>query len=162
MSKEKVAEHVPRSLRGSRFDHYITGATAWNDHPLYVWEEWNGYIVGTEVGLSQKEEGKWNQGPRIASVGAMEFTVYGLATAKAIKEHDPIRWNNDPQLREFMAHASKRAMSASISAQNTSEFKHPNFDEYLTAFRTSPDAAPLRDFARTELGAEFCQKTYGF
>lgn len=162
MKKHQVAEHVPRSLRGSRYKHYIEGARAWDDHPLYVWQEWNGYINGTEVGLNQKAEGKWTAGRRIAALGPMEFTVYGLATAKAIKQNDPQRWNSDPQFREFMAHASKRAMEAANLAQQTNEFNHPNFDEYQTAFRNSPDAASLRAFAKDELGEAFCKKVFGF
>jgi hypothetical protein len=162
MKKDKVAAHVPQSLRGSRFDHYVAGTPSWNDHPLYLWDEWVAYTNGTEVGLNQLEEGKWTQGNRIASVGPMEFTVYALATGKAIAQHDPKRWKEDSQLRELLAYNSKRAMAAAEAAQATPELKHPRFEEYLTSFRTSPDAAGLRAFCQEEFGTDFCKKVYGF
>lgn len=162
MKKDKVAAHVPSSLRGSRFDHYVAGAPAWNDHPLYLWDEWVAYTNGTEVGLDQLEEGKWNQGRRIASVGPMEFTIYALATGKAIAQHDPKRWKEDSQLRELLAYNSKRAMSAARAAQQSSELRHPNFDQYLTAFQTSPDADGLRRFCQDTFGPKFCKEVYGF
>lgn len=162
MKKDKVAAHVPQSLRGSRFDHYVAGAPAWNDHPLYLWDEWVAYTNGTEVGLDQLDEKKWTQGRRIASVGPMEFTVYALATGKAIAQHDPTRWKEDSQLRELLAYNSKRAMKAARSAQKTPELQHPNFDQYLQKFRTSVDAEPLRQFCLDTFGEKFCADVYGF
>lgn len=162
MKKDKVAEHVPQSLRGSRFDHYVAGTPMWNDHPLYLWDEWTAYINGTEVGLDQLAAGKWNQGRRLASVGPLEFTVYALATGKTIAENDPDRWRQDSQLSELLAFNSRRAMAAVQAAQETEELRHPGFDQYLTNFRTAPDAEQLREFARTEFGDEFCQTVYGF
>lgn len=162
MKKDKVAEHVPTTLRGSRYDHYVAGQPAWNDHPLYLWDEWTAYINGTEVGLDQLEAGKWSAGRRIAALGPLEFTVYALATGKAIAQHDPERWQNDPQLRELLAFNSERAMQAAQAAQQTQQFNHPSFERYLQDFRESHQAGPLRAFAVDTFGANFCREVYGF
>ncbi|MCA9797285.1 MAG: hypothetical protein KC910_35990 [Candidatus Eremiobacteraeota bacterium] len=160
--KHEIIPYVPTSLRESRYDHYVAGQPAWDDHPLYIWDEWTAYINGTTVGLDQLDENKWTQGRRIASLGPLEFTVYSLAVAQATAELDPASWANDPQLKSLLAFNCERSMQVAQAAQATPELNHPRFDGYLEKFRTSPDASGLRRFARAELGADWCRQVFGF
>ncbi len=83
--KSAIAAHVPASLRGSRYALYITGQVAWDDTPLYIWDEWNAYVNGAEVGVDMATSGLWTRGWRDAVMGPIEFNVYALATAMAVK-----------------------------------------------------------------------------
>jgi hypothetical protein len=160
--KSAVATYVPASLRGSRFSLYITGQTAWDDTPLYVWDEWNAYVNGAEVGVDQATHGLWNRGWRDAVMGPIEFNVYALATAMAVRAGDPDYFASNTQFREFLAWNLRRSMELFRAGRELPEFAWEQQDAYYDKLRTSADAEALRGFARETFGGAWTQDVLGF
>jgi hypothetical protein len=162
MRKRHVAPFVPASLRGSRFATYITGQTAWDDTPLYVWDEWNAYVNGGEAGVDLVEHELWTYGWRDGVAGTIEFTVYALATAMAVQQQDPEYFVNNEAFREFLAFNIRRGMTSFKKGAVMNEFKWDTQDRYWQKLKTSADADAMRTFARALLGAEWTMEQLGF
>ncbi len=153
--KAQIAQYVPQSLRGSRFSTYITGQTAWDDTPLYVWDEWNAYINGGAVGVDLVAAGMWSYGWRDAVMGQLEFTAYAIATAMAVAENDPTYFAQSTQFKEFLAWNCYRAMTIYRAGAVLEDFAWSTQDSYYQTLRTSPDAAPVRDFVSATYSPAF-------
>jgi hypothetical protein len=156
--KHQIAPHVPEPLRGPRFQLYLVGQTAWDDRPLYVWDEWFAYINGAAVGVDLVEAGMWTYGWRDAVMGPLEFTVYALASGMAVAEHDPSYFATYDQFRELLAWGSRRAMELHRAGAVMEPFAWQRQDDYHEALRTHPDAAPLRRFARDTFGDTWAEE----
>jgi hypothetical protein len=89
MRKSDIKPHITASLRGPRYDLYLEHQTEWDDTPLYVFDEWNAYVNGAEVGVGQVQAGLYTGQWTDAVMGPLEFTAYALATAAAAKQKDP-------------------------------------------------------------------------
>ncbi len=155
MRKSAVAQFVPASLRGSRYSLYITGQTAWDDTPLYVWDEWNAYVNGGAVGTDLVKRGLWKGGWRDGVNGQLEFTVYAIATAMAVEKNDPTYLETNAQFREFLAWNTRRAMTLYRVGAVMPDFKWAEQDAYYGKMKTSPDAEAWRAFARKLFGTSF-------
>jgi hypothetical protein len=116
--KSQIGPYVPNSLRGSRYTLYITGQAAWDDTPLYVWDEWNAYVNGGAAGVDLVEHQLWKSGWRDGVAGIIEFVVYALATGQAVKEKDPEYFKNRTQFTEFLAWNLKRSMEVYLTGSN--------------------------------------------
>lgn len=151
--KSAVGAHVPQSLRGSRFAMYITGQQAWDDTPLYVWDEWNAYVNGSEVAVDLHRRGLWDQGSRDAVEGTLEFVVYAVAVAMAVEAADAGWLRENPQMLEFLAWNTERAMRLFREGAALAPFQRASQDAYLERMRSSADAEAWRGFARRVFGA---------
>lgn len=77
--KRDVIEFVPQRWRNHHlFKTYVSGAPAWDNQPLYLWDEWTAYCNGAKAGESNSE---------------IEFaTIFGwfaYAVLEACKKYDP-------------------------------------------------------------------------
>jgi len=160
--KSQVASYIPGALRESRFSLYITGSTAWDDTPLYVWDEWIAYINGGEVGVDRHRAGLWREGWRDAVMGPLEFTVYGLAVGMAVEALDPGYFARETQFKEVMAFSCRRAMRVFNEGRTMESFRWDRQETYYTTFRTSTAAEPMREFVRRTFGAEFAREVFDF
>lgn len=160
--KSVIGPYVPTSLRGDRYATYVTGQPSWDDTPLYIWDEWNAYVNGSEVGVNQVESNLWNRAWQDGVAGTLEFVVYALASGMAVKDKDPSYFQNETQFREFLAWNIARSMTAFKKGSVMDAFKWARQDQYLQNLRTSADAAKMRDFARAQFGADWTQENLGF
>jgi len=160
--KCQVAPYVPQSLRGERYRLYILGQQAWDDTALYIWDEWNAYLNGGAAGVELVQNGLWKLGRRDAVAGVIEFVVYALATAQAVKELDPEYFKNNLQFREFLAWNLKRSMQVFKEGSQIPEFKWEKQEKFYLAFLESSDAEGLRNFAREAFGSSWCLEVLGF
>ncbi len=158
--KSEVVPYVPASLRDFRFGTYVSGAPSWDDTPLYIWDEWNAYVNGAEVGVSRVEEGLWSEGWRDQS-GNFEFVVYAMAVAHAVSELDPTYFEEHLQFREFLQWNTERAMALFEKHQSMSEFTSQSVGSYFTKFQTAADAEGLRQFIRDTFGAAWASQLLG-
>lgn len=77
--KRQVAEFIADEWKQySLYGTYVTGASAWEDSPLYLLEEGNAYSLGAQAGESDSEI-------EFATV----FGFYSLAVIEAAEKHDP-------------------------------------------------------------------------
>lgn len=160
--KKHMIPYVPASLRGPRYQLYVVGQTAWDDTPLYIWDEWTAYVNGALVGVDLVERGLWTYGWQDAAYGPLEFTVYALAIAMAVKEKDPAYFASNQQFREMLAFNSRRAMDVYHRGAGMAAFKYDKQEQYLASLRTGADAAALRDFTRQLFGADWTTRVFGF
>jgi hypothetical protein len=112
LSLTQIAVVIPSNLRGNRYElYFIQQANDWNDYPLYVFDEWVAYTNGAVVGVETPERTDEEQvilGNSDVMIGALEFSIYAMATAIAIDKYDPGYLQNNEQFREFLAHELKR------------------------------------------------------
>lgn len=162
MRKSAVAAYVPSNLRGSRYSLYITGSSAWDDTPLYVWDEWNAYVNGAEVGLDRASAGLWTSGWRGTVDGVIEFVVYGVAVGMAAEAAEPGYFMREPNFLRFLAHELERSMTAFRAGQTHPLMSWADQDAYYDRLRTSPEAAPMRDWIRARFGAAWTTRVMGF
>ncbi len=159
--KNDANAYVPQSLRDTRYSLYMQGSQAWNDTPLYLWDEWVAYANGTEAGLNLVLEGKWTAGWRDV-FGSMEFTVYAVALAMAVEAKDPSYFSSYAQFREFLKWNIERCMRLYNDTHNRTEFKWNKVDDYYNKIRTNSDAANMRAFLVKTYGATWTKNVMGF
>jgi hypothetical protein len=159
--KTDANPYVPQSLRESRYDTYLVGATDWNDTPLYLFDEWVAYTNGTEAAVNLSDEGKWTDGWR-DTFGSLEFTVYAFALGMAVQAGDPSYFSSYSQFREFLKWNAERAMALYAAARTRPEFQWDLADNYYQTLQTSPDAANLRNFVKSTYGDPWAQSVMGF
>ena len=156
--KAVVAPYVPQRFRRSRYDLYLVNQTAWDDHPLYIWEEWIAYTNGTAAGVDQAQQGLWSGGWRDACMGTLEFVVYGLAVGLAVEELDPEYFEDEPAFRPFLAFSLRRALEVYRECAVISSFAWETQDAYYQDLRSGAVAEPLRAFMRRTYGDEFTEE----
>jgi hypothetical protein len=160
--KSDVAAYVPASLQGPRYATYVTGQTAWDDTPLYLWDEWDAYVNGAEVAIDQEQHGLWKQGWTDAVMGPLELCAYALAEGEAVKAKDPTYFAQNTQFRELMAWQLKRSMDRFRTGRAMTDFTWADQDAYYAKMQTSADAAAMRQFAHDTFGAAWSQQVLGF
>jgi len=159
--KSDANSFVPTSLRESRYDLYLAGSSAWNDTPLYLFDEWIAYTNGTEAAVNLVKEGKWNAGWR-DTFGSLEFTVYAFALAMAVEAKDSTYFQSYAQFRELLKWNAERAMTLYQQARVMTEFKWAKMDTYYNTLKTSSDAANLRAFIQKTYGNAWSTQVMGF
>ena len=161
MHKSDANPYVPQSLRESRYSLYLQGSSAWNDTPLYLFDEWVGYSNGTESAVNMVKEGKWGAGWR-DTFGSLEFTVYALAVGMAAEAKDPTYFAGYAQFREFLKWNAERSMTLYHQAKGMTEFKWAKMDTYYSTMLTSADAAQLRAWTKKTYGDAWAKNVMGF
>ena len=162
MRKSDIKPFIVTALRGPRYNLYLEQQTEWDDTPLYVFDEWNAYVNGAEVGVGQVQAGIYTGEWTDAVMGPLEFTLYAIATAKAVKAKDPTYYATNMQFRCFTAWNIKRAMALYEAGHNMTQFEWDTQEQYATKLRTMPEAEPLREVARELWGADWTQSVLGF
>jgi hypothetical protein len=160
--KSQVAPYIPMVLRESRFSLYITGSTAWDDRPLYVWDEWFAYVNGGEVGVDRHRAGLWREGWRDAVMGPLEFTVYALAVGMAVEALDADYFRDELQFRELLAWNARRAMRVFREGRTMAAFTWERQDRYYETLRTHADAEAMRAFVRRTFGDAYAREVFDF
>jgi hypothetical protein len=153
--KSDVAPYIPTSLRGSRYSLYITGQVEWDDTPLYIWDEWNAYANGGDVGVDLVNRGLWTYGWRDGVAGELEFVVYATAVAMAVQKKDPTYFDGYDQFREFLAWNVRRSMNSYRAGAKMEAFKWADQDAYYERMKNDAGAATWRDFVRGYFGADW-------
>ncbi|MCB9593994.1 MAG: hypothetical protein H6719_14770 [Sandaracinaceae bacterium] len=162
MRKSDVAAYIPSNLHWSRYGTYISGASSWDDTPLYVWDEWNAYINGAEVGVQRASTGLWTSGWRGTVDGVIEFVVYGTAVGMAAEAREPGYFTREPNFLPFLALELERSMTLFRQGQGIAVMQWDEQDQFYERLRTSSEAAPMRDWIRARFGAEWTTRVMGF
>lgn len=162
MNLSDIASRIPPSLRGSRYATYVVNAAKdWNDSPSYLIEEWVGLTNASEVAVDLVKENLWGTQTRDAVSGAFELMVYAFAFGLAAEQIEATYFTDNPLSREFLAWNAERAMRLYTEGAAMPVFANNAQDDYATKWRSSPDGAPLRNFARHLFGATYCVKVLG-
>jgi hypothetical protein len=150
-----VAPYVPVALRGFRYSLYLQNSPSWDDTPLYVWDEWNSYVNGTEVAVDLANAGMWSYGWRDACMGTVEFVVYAIAVGMAARDLDASYFTGYPQFTEFLAWNLRRSLDLFRACRVISDFAWTDQDVYYNELQTGSSAAPFRQFLVQTYGQTF-------
>lgn len=155
---QRTAQVIPRSLRGGVYQLYmIQQASSWGDTPLYICDEWMGYSNGTHAGIDLAEKGQWTAGRRLGTVRyMMEFNVYTIAMLSTVPQHQ------DEQLKKFVQWNLERTVDLLSKSKLHDAFTDPSAETYWKTFQTGVEGEPLRVFARSYFGTEWCLRVLGF
>jgi len=162
MRKSDVGSFVPSNLRWSRYSLYISGSTAWDDTPLYVWDEWNAYVNGAEVGIERANTGLWTGGWRGTVDGVIEFVVYAIAVGMAAEAREPGYFAREPNFLPFLAFNLERSMRLFREGQGIEVMRWDEQDDYDERLRSSSEAEPMRAWVRGRFGPEWTSRVMGF
>lgn len=148
--KSQVVKFLPKNLQSYRYSMYITGQAAWDDTPLYICDEWVAYVNAAKCNVQDVQTGRYKGGWTDGVSGSLEFSIYSIALAMAIKEHDPQVWSNG-QFRNFMIWMLHEANQVFMIGRSMDQFKWDKQDRLLREFLTSSAAEPMRKFVQENL-----------
>ena len=162
MKRSQVRPFVPASLHGRRYKLYLLEQEHWEEYPLHILNEWSAYYFGAAVAVEAAELGIWANG-KAGQSGPVEFFVYSLAAGMALKANAPEYYAGNPQFRECLRLMGERTMKVYPLVARYPEFNWDRWDDSMySALRNSPDAAPLRAYAREVFGPEWTASALGF
>lgn len=148
-----VASHVPASLHGSLFQNELVDSLGdWNDTPTFILDEWVVYTNGATAAVELGKAGKIPS-PRDGVSGALELTLYALAFGASV---EPATLST--QLLQFLAWNAERAMDLYRAGAAMPVFSGAAQASLYSAWKTSADAVPLRNFARRVFGGPYVTK----
>lgn len=164
LKSEKVPKMIPNVLKDSRY-HYIS--TGYPEHPLEIFNEWIAYINGAFAGVELANKGLFD--PTEGSVGSrtniilavVEVGVYATGFAQAVSVEQPSYLAQNPQFKVFLGCQWERAVSIYKEGYKIPAFNYDN-NAYFNQFRTSGNAAPLREFASSFFGSGWTKQVLGF
>lgn len=142
--KSTVAKYIPSGLRGMRFSTYITGQRAWDDTPLYIFDEWVAYNNGTATGVDLNKLGDGSGRGTDQPMGPLEFFAYALGLCRAVEDLDSGYYTSNPQFTAFMEFELYRAFATIQEA--IKRFPWSSAQQYLDNLRSSnlPEIAKRR------------------
>lgn len=150
-----VQNYIPEILRSYRYKLYFIDQLAyWDDVPTYIFDEWNCYVLGAECAVDDAKRHRELEKTDAVS-GSLEFSIYSVALAMAVKDKDPTFWANNKQFKGFIRYnliRSERAFSAGVEVP---EFHSKEQDRLLQALLNHKDAEPMREFLKTEFDGIF-------
>jgi hypothetical protein len=88
--KSDCIKFIPTTLRNYRYGTYVAGQQAWDDSPLYIFDEWIAYSNGAANVIQQSKDGTYKDGASDYIFGPLEFVVYAAATLMAAGDLDPL------------------------------------------------------------------------
>jgi hypothetical protein len=151
-----IARRVPKKLRSYRYDlYFVDQMKDWDDTPTYPLEEWVAYILGSECAVEDNKMGV--ERPRSDAVsGCLDFSIYAVVTAMAVKEEDPHYWESHPEFRHFIKYNLIRAEKAFNEGREI--FRSEKQEKLLEAFNNDDeDSKRVREFMSREFGDYFKQ-----
>jgi len=146
MRKSRVSEFLPQNLRSYRYGTYISGQGAWDDTPLYIYDEWTAYVLGGMCNVDDVQSGRYRGAWTDGVSGCLGFSIYAVATCMAVKKYDPHYWENNEQFRNFTIYMLHQAYETYMVGSKMDEFKWDKQDRLLKELLTSREAEPMREF----------------
>ena len=160
--KSKVKNFVPLKLRGLRYKLYVEGSSAWDDRPLYLWDEWVAYLNGSKTAVELYETWLWKYGRRDAMAGTIEFVVYGIAVAMAVQAYDQNYFVSNLQFKEFLKWLLQESMHVFIKGKDIDVFNFEYQQTYYNDFINNPSCESIREFLRDTFGVQWVYQVFGF
>lgn len=112
-NRKLVNQFVPSESRGGVWGLYMVGQSEWDEHPLYILDEWVAYINGAAVlqelyGSARTTRDGTLIGHDVKT--AVEFAGYAAALLRAVDKYDP-NYSDREKLIEFVAFNTDRTIA---------------------------------------------------
>lgn len=149
IKKRDIIPYIPEFMKddnpGSSYSTYIKN-DAWDDHPLYVFDEWVSYTNDALCGIDDVRNGIYKDGHVNGMDGTIEFSVYAVALGMAVKEMDPEYWNANSKFRGFLKWHIKRSIDTYKLGGGLEQFKYTHTDELYSKFMADES---IQSFVKT-------------
>lgn len=152
LRKSSAIPYIPSNLRGSRYNLYIKGQTAWDDTPLYIFDEYVAYIMGCATAVDLYERKLSVETNQDHCYGPIEFIIYGSALCQAIEEKDNDYWKSEPKFIPFYTWFLKYAFNTFHKARKI--FPWGDADKMFNEFQKGESAKGIRSLLKTRFNFE--------
>jgi len=158
ISMHLVTKYIPPDLRSYRYNlYFVKNIVDWNDMPSYIIDEWNSYILGSKSAVEDYNNGILNE--RVDAVsGCLDFSIYAICFAMAVKEHDNEYWKTYPQFKntiKFLLIEAEKTFGEGMEIEN---FRNSSQEKLYENLKSSPNAAKIRAFLKEEFDNIFIDK----
>lgn len=151
--KRDCIPFIPQRFRKSRYSLYIAGQQAWDDVPLYVFDEWIAYTNGAITAIDLDAKGKYDEGQRDNIYGTIEFIAYGLAICMAAEKVGSL----SEELRKFCAFELNRALDCHKRGKGKWPFGE---DQIIDDLMNHSDGQIYRDFINKHLDKSLSKEDF--
>jgi hypothetical protein len=150
-----VIEYIPPILRSYRYNLYFIEQTKnWNDMPSYIIDEWNSYILGSKCAVQDFNNGLITENVDAVS-GCLDFSIYAICFAMAVKDHDKEYWENYGEFKESVKFLLIQAEKTFNEGMKIKNFVTATQLKLLNDLRTHKDAEKIRQFLIDEFDGIF-------
>ena len=154
LKMKDIIPYIPTILRGYRYHlYFVSQLKSWNDVSLYPVEEWSAYISGAECAVDDHLHNMLPKESADSVSGALEFSIYCTALAKAVKSKDLKYWNTHPEFKNTIKFLLIK--SEKVFFEGRDLFPSTKQEILLKNLQTHKEAKPIRDFLITEFDGVF-------
>lgn len=150
----QVGPYVPQSIRGYRYQMYFQSQLGdWDDTPTYPMDEWAAYIAGAECSVDDFSNKIIYREKSDSVSGSLEFSIYCVALAKAVKDLDNEYWINNIQFKNTILYMLIKAEKVFFEGKDI--FPSQKQETLLQNLRNSDDCSEFRSFLKEEFQGIF-------
>jgi hypothetical protein len=153
-----VTKYIPEKLRSYRYNlYFVKGIVDWNDMPSYIIDEWNSYILSSKSSVEDFHNGLVSE--RVDAVsGCLDFSIYSVCFAMAIKDHDKEYWISYPQFKNTIKYLLIEAEKTFNQGMKIDNFRNSAQKILLDNLQNSEEASKIRNFLEEEFDGIFLLK----
>jgi hypothetical protein len=153
-----VTKYIPEDLRSYRYNlYFVKGIVDWNDMPSYIIDEWNSYILASKSAVEDFNNGLIQEKVDAVS-GCLDFSIYSVCFAMAVKNHDPEYWDSYPQFKNIIKYLLIEAEKTFGEGMKIENFRNSAQKTLFENLQKNKEAAEIRDFLTKEFDGIFLLK----
>lgn len=150
-----IKKYVPQKLQSYRWElYFVQQLKDWDDKPTYILEEWVAYILGSKCAVEDHQK-NINTHRSDAISGCLDFSIYAVALAMAVKEHDSEYWKNYPDFKEMIRYNLIQAEKTLGAGLDITAFNSEKQDLLYSNLLYSNEAEEIRKFLTDEFDGIF-------
>lgn len=155
ISIRHVIKYVPTKLRSYRWNlYFVQQLKDWDDKPTYILDEWVAYILGSKCAVDDHQKNIITHRSDAIS-GCLDFSIYSIAFAIAVKNHDPDYWENNPQFKAMINYHLIQAEKTLGAGLEIEAFNSSKQDELYYNLLYDESAEEIRQFLLSEFDGVF-------
>ena len=150
-----VIPFVPEKLRSYRWNlYFVKQLPSWNERSTYILDEWVCYISGGKCAVGDYQNGiKVEKSDSVS--GCLDFSIYAIALAMAVKTHDPEYWEQYPEFKETIKYFLIQAEKTLGEGLDIEEFNSTQQDILYKNLLQDPSSIDIRKFVISEFDGIF-------
>jgi hypothetical protein len=147
--KSDAAQFIPQPLRFSRFGTYVTGQSAWDNEPYYLFDEGVAYANGADCAIYMHNHGDDKNKGTDFMFGPVEFIAYLAAVLMAAEKANSLQ----ADAIEFANWHFKRVADLYYKGKDAMPWNE--MEKCVEILKTGSEAQALRDFMKNKIGFTF-------
>lgn len=156
ISMTDIIPHIPDVLKEYRYTlYFVKQLKHWNQVSLYPVDEWSAYICGAECAVDDYKQEIFNETKADSVSGALEFSIYCTALAKAVKINNKEYWENYPQFKNAIKFFLVKSEKVFFDGKDI--FPSERQNKLLKNLQNHEKAKPIRNFLLKEFNGVFIE-----